>query len=84
MPDLIGNGTVQQAIQLLPYIPNILIKLGERGVLSVRLCPKNGGDRDTKESLRLRGVNTDVCMRHHPGLKHEGIVSVTGAGYDIR
>jgi len=82
MPDLINKGTVQQAIQLLPYIPNILIKLGERGVLSVRLCHKSSKEGNTGGTLRLRGVNADVCVRHHPGLEHAGIISVTGAGYD--
>ena len=81
MPDLISKGTVQQAIQLLPYIPDILIKLGERGVLSVRLCPKKSVATDEKGTLRLQGVHGDVCVRLHPGLKHSGIVSVTGAGY---
>jgi hypothetical protein len=83
MPDLIEKGTVQQAIQLLPYIPNILIKLGGRGVLSVRLRTKDSIDSDEKGTLRLRGGNTDICVRYHPGLKNSGIVSVTGAGYLI-
>jgi hypothetical protein len=79
MPDLISEGTVQQALQLLPYIPNILIKLGERGVLSVRLVPK-GSAEHSKDTIRLDGVLADVSIRHHAGLKHQGIVSVTGAG----
>ena len=83
MPDLINKGTVQQAIQLLPYIPIILIKLGERGVLSVRLSPKSTENGDEKGTLRLPGVHADVCVRHHPGLEHSGIVSVTGAGYSF-
>ena len=81
MPDLISKGTVQQAIQLLPYIPDILIKLGERGVLSVRLRPRKSVVTDGKGTLRFPGVHGDVCVRHHPGLNHSGIVSVTGAGY---
>ena len=81
MPDLIEKGTVQQAIQLLPYIPIILIKLGERGVLSVRLRTKDSVQTDENGTLRLMGRNADVCVRYHPGLKHSGIVSVTGAGY---
>jgi hypothetical protein len=83
MPDLIEKGTVQQAIQLLPYIPNILIKLGGRGVLSVRLRTQDSIDSDENGTLRLRGGNTDICVRYHPGLKNSGIVSVTGAGYLI-
>jgi hypothetical protein len=80
MPDLISEGTVQQALQLLPYIPNILIKLGQRGVLSVRLVPKDSAV-DMKHAIRLGGVHADVTIRHHAGLKHQGTVSVTGAGY---
>lgn len=80
--DLIMEGSVQQAISLLPYIPNIIIKLGPRGVLCVRLAPK---DSETKKmdinTLRLQSANADVIVRYFPGLKHQGIVSVTGAGY---
>jgi pseudouridine-5'-phosphate glycosidase/pseudouridine kinase len=79
MPDLIEEGTVQQAIQMLPYIPNILVKLGPRGTLSVRLVPKNN---DVK-GLRLPGVHADVVVRHHPATQPHGIVSVTGAGYHL-
>jgi hypothetical protein len=82
LPDLISEGVVQQALQLLPYIPTILIKLGKRGVLSVRLVPKDT-EVDLKRSIRLKGVHSDVCVRHHPGMKHKGIISVTGAGYDF-
>lgn len=80
--DLTVEGSVQQAMALLPYIPNILIKLGPRGTLCVRLAPK-GHETKEKETntLRLRGANVDVIVRYSPGLKHEGIVSVTGAGY---
>jgi hypothetical protein len=80
MPDLISEGIVQQALQLLAYIPNIFIKLGERGVLSLRLVPKRSAS-DSKHTIRLGGAHADLAIRHHPGLKHQGIVSVTGAGY---
>ena len=81
LPDLIQEGAVQQAISLLPYIPNILIKLGPRGILSVRLCPKEmkNLDKDVK-TVRLLGVDVDIVVSHYPGLKHQGIISVTGAG----
>ena len=78
LPDLTNDGIVQQAIQLLPFIPNIFIKLGPRGVLSVRLCPKNSA---SEHGLRLPGTHSDICVQHYSGLKHRGIVSVTGAGY---
>lgn len=82
--DLIMEGSVQQALSLLPYIPNILIKLGPRGVLSVRLVPKaNETNKTDINTLRLQGANADVIVRYFPGLKHQGIVSVTGAGYAL-
>ena len=85
-PDVATEGIVQQAIAMLPFIPNILIKLGARGVLSVRLCPKDSEVSGETSDLLLRskGVHGDVIMRYYPGLKHQGIVSVTGAGYFLR
>src|SRR5436190_22879328 len=63
--DLIVEGSIQQAIALLPYIPNILVKLGPRGVLCVRLAPKapetNGANMN---ELRLQGVKVDVVVRY--------------------
>lgn len=37
MLELLKNGTLQQAFQLLPYIPNILVKLGAEGCLFLKL-----------------------------------------------
>ncbi len=73
MLDLIMEGSVQQAMSLLPYIPNILIKLGPRGVLCVRLTPKDSQIKKTDiNTLRLHGANADVMVRYFPGLKHQG------------
>ena len=90
-PDLVSEGVIQQAVTLLPYIPNILITLGPYGVLSVRLCPKSGNTSSRSQwsrwidvlshSLRLPGVHGDVYLRHHRGMKSSKVVSVTGAGY---
>jgi len=79
--DLAVEGSVQQAISLLPYTPNILIKLGPRGVLCVRLSPKGSRTKDESLTLRLNGPNVDVVIRYFPGLQHQGIISVTGAGF---
>jgi len=82
LPDLIGEGTIQQAIALLPYIPAILVKLGVLGVLCVRLSPKDSEISEVgAPMLRLEGVHADVIVRHYPGLKDQGIISVSGAGY---
>lgn len=81
LPDLAGEGMIPQAIKLLPYIPNVLVKLGPLGVLLIRLCPKNSEIKSNPNMLRINGVYVDVVIRHFPGLKHEGVVSVNGAGY---
>jgi pseudouridylate synthase / pseudouridine kinase len=81
LPGLIIEGSVQQAMSLLPYIPNVLIKLGPQGILCVRLFPKDAAINDTDNTLRLRGAHVDVIVRYFPGLKTQGIVSVTGAGF---
>jgi len=81
LADLVVEGSVQQAISLLPYIPNILIKLGPRGVLCVRLSPKGSTVKDDSLTLQLEGALADLTVRYFPGLQHQGIVSVTGAGY---
>jgi len=78
--DVTGEGALQQVVALLPYIPNIFLKLGSLGVLSVRLCPKDTEVKNTNVTLRFAGHHTDVVVQHHPGLPHKGIVNVTGAG----
>lgn len=83
LPDLAGEGMIPQAIKLLPYIPNILVKLGSLGVLMVRLCPKNNDIKSNPNILRINGVYVDVVIQHFPGLEHEGVVSVNGAGYAL-
>jgi len=82
--DLMGEGALQQAVALLPYIPNVVVKLGSLGILCVRLCPKDTQLKDTDAStLRFPGRKADVVVQHHRGLPQKGFVSVTGAGYDI-
>jgi len=38
-PSLVDSGTPQQSIQLLPFIPQILTKLGPKGVLLTQIIP---------------------------------------------
>ena len=83
--DLMGDGALQQAVALLPYIPNIFVKLGSLGVLCVRLCPKETKIKTTDAStLRFPGLESDIVVQHHRGLPQKSIVSVTGAGYSRR
>jgi len=79
--DLMGEGALQQAVALLPFIPNIFIKLGSLGVFCVRLVHKDAVIKDTEAlTLRFPGLHTDVVVQHHRGLPHKGIVSLTGGG----
>ena len=82
--DLMGEGALQQAVALLPFIPNIFIKLGSLGVFCVRLVHKDAVIKDTDAStLRFPGLHADVVVQHHRGLPHQGIVSLTGGGYHL-
>jgi hypothetical protein len=80
--DLMGEGAFQQAVALLPYIPNIFIKIGSLGIFCVRLCPKDTEIKHTDAAtLRFPGIHADIVVQHHRGLPQKGIVNVTGAGY---
>ncbi|KAL8686166.1 MAG: hypothetical protein Q9218_007300 [Villophora microphyllina] len=89
--DLVNEGVPQQSIQLLPFIPTILTKLGEKGVLMTQML-KPGDDRLTaprhsKHILSRADVNHQtlggVYMRLLPSAEKiptADIVSVNGAG----
>jgi pseudouridylate synthase / pseudouridine kinase len=88
--ELVESGVPQQAIQILPFIPTLLVKLGIRGVLVVRLLPMG-------DELLSSGGSNIICRAHEgnvhgvgglyikllpPGRRLEGdeLVSVNGAG----
>lgn len=88
---LVDKGIPQQMIQLLPFIPNLVVKLGEHGCLLAYLLPP--GDpclsdpdsapyilsRTTSESSLVGGV----YMRLFPpakSIQQEEIISVNGVG----
>ncbi|KAL1875682.1 hypothetical protein Plec18167_005619 [Paecilomyces lecythidis] len=88
---LVKEGIPQQSIQLLPYIPSILTKLGSRGVLLTQLLrPRDPRLTDPKYApYILSRASTDddlvggVYMRLFPPdevLVGKQIVSVNGAG----
>ncbi|GAD99234.1 IdgA domain protein [Paecilomyces variotii No. 5] len=88
---LVKEGIPQQSIQLLPYIPAILTKLGSRGVLLTQLLrPRDPRLTDPKYApYILSRASTDddlvggVYMRLFPPdevLVGKQIVSVNGAG----
>ncbi|OJD23330.1 hypothetical protein ACJ73_05317 [Blastomyces percursus] len=90
---LVDQGIPQQAIQLLPFIPCIITKLGPQGVLLTQILPP--GDERLRSADYARymlgrsyadGNNNPiggVYMRLFPPaevLKHADVVSVNGAG----
>ncbi|KAI9733962.1 MAG: hypothetical protein M1834_002619 [Cirrosporium novae-zelandiae] len=90
--DLVDSGVPQQSIQLLPYMPCILTKLGQEGVLLTQLLRAGDGrltspesapyivSRNHSESLKDIG---GIYMRMFPPaelIPEDQIVSVNGAG----
>lgn len=91
----IQRGVFQQAFQLLPYFPNILIKDGANGVLLIEIC--KDGERARKYisksynkisandfTLVSKGGrhNLAITIQHYKALAidNKSIVNVTGAG----
>lgn len=93
-PALVDRGIPQQAIQLLPFIPTILTKLGPQGVLLSQILPANDSrltdgayaphilsrcNNGTESTLGVGGV----YMRLFDAVEQVGeedIVSVNGVG----
>lgn len=78
-----------QSIQLLPYIPTIVTKLGSKGVLLTALLRRDDPrlfDRASQEFILARSVEEGtevggVYMRLFPSTQNvEDIVSVNGVG----
>jgi len=93
-PSLVDSGTPQQSIQLLPFIPQILTKMGSRGVLLTQIIP--AGDprltsgeyapyilsRCTNGTEETTGVG-GLYMRLFPAVEQvseDDIASVNGVG----
>lgn len=89
--ELVDQGVPQQTIQLLPFVPRILTKLGADGVLLTMLLPKDDtrlSSQDAAPHILARsktggeGVG-GVYMRLFPvpeAVKPEDVVSVNGVG----
>lgn len=87
--DLTSSGTLQKAINLVPYVPNLFIKLGKYGCLVVKLLAPDDPalkDRGRAAAMVVRkgrdgtGVG-GISIAHYPAEKPKGkIVSVNGAG----
>ncbi|KAK2793651.1 hypothetical protein FQN51_001162 [Onygenales sp. PD_10] len=95
-PDLVNEGIPQQSIQLLPFIPCIVTKLGAQGVLLTQLLPPGDERLRSADHARyvlgrsyaggssggMEGVG-GVYMRLFPPaevLGEDEVVSVNGAG----
>lgn len=85
---MLEAGVIQQAINLLPYIPTLLIKLGAKGVLCLHLLPPNSlqppPSPTTVTTIGLPGTATrGLYIRYFPPAENvpvEEIVSVNGVG----
>ncbi|KFA71713.1 hypothetical protein S40288_08997 [Stachybotrys chartarum IBT 40288] len=87
--DLTDAGVPVQTIQLLPYIPTIVTKLGAQGALLTTILKPDDPrlrDRDTEEFILTRSVPGHptvggILMRLYPPAERvENIVSVNGIG----
>ncbi|KAK2762848.1 hypothetical protein FQN54_001023 [Arachnomyces sp. PD_36] len=88
---LVDEGIPQQSIQLLPFIPCMMVKLGAQGVLLTQLL-RPGDPRLTSPTSRPYILNPSVTdseivggvyMRHFPPaeiIPEDEVVSVNGAG----
>lgn len=86
---MVDEGIPQQSIRLLPFIPNLITKLGREGVLVTRVLPIDDPLLSTRSpyvisrsKIELGGIR-GLYMRLIPPervLSSEEIVSVNGAG----
>ncbi len=88
---LVDKGIPQQTIQLLPYIPNLVVKLAEHGCLLAYLLPPGDScltDPDSEPYILSRTTSDHskvggVYMRLFPPaeiVRQQDIVSVNGVG----
>ncbi|KAF8642405.1 hypothetical protein AX16_009670 [Volvariella volvacea WC 439] len=79
------QGTVQMAVNLLPFFQHIIIKCGEKGVLIV-MRTRSPSWLQTESDIDARFVvahgesGESVVVCHCPALEADNIVNVTGAG----
>lgn len=87
--ELTDSGVPVQSMQLLPYIPTIVAKLGSKGVLLTTILGRDDPrlkDRDAEQFILTRATNDHqsvggVYMRLFPPAERvEKIVSVNGVG----
>lgn len=87
--DLLSEGTIQKAVQILPYIPNLFIKQGANGVILLQLlssvpkpCVSFDGATGVVSAYFEGRHGHGLQFHHFPAIptNSSDIVSVTGAG----
>lgn len=80
--DFSTTGLIQQAIHLSPYFPNQLIKLGAKGVLSVRIIGANDPLPIMPNAIMTSGTGPirGIIVSYFPAETPQEIVSVNGVG----
>lgn len=87
--EMTNEGIPVQTIQLLPYIPTIITKMGANGALLTTLLGRDDPrlyDRDSERFILARTSNDNphvggVYMRHYPAIERvKDVVSVNGVG----
>ncbi|KAK9245528.1 Ribokinase-like protein [Lipomyces tetrasporus] len=85
---VVEKGLVQMAVHLLPFMPNLFVKMGELGVITVQLAKESevrgrmvgSGQLSTGPGFvmwrggKIRGQGENMCIlvRHHPAHKVTG------------
>lgn len=71
---MLAAGTLQQAFQLLPYIPNILVKLGDKGCAFIRICANANDYKSVPTTSKYAPTFTLVSQGKQFDEKRVGIV----------
>lgn len=87
--NILKEGIIQQAVKLLPYIPSIIVKLGQDGVLMINMTMDAGKLEDDPNNHIIVSKGKEFDLFHQLGVvvqwcpvpeKVTDIVNVTGAG----
>ncbi|OBA21486.1 hypothetical protein METBIDRAFT_78432 [Metschnikowia bicuspidata var. bicuspidata NRRL YB-4993] len=75
LKDLLKTGTFQQAFQVLPYVPNILVKMGRYGCVLIKLSTNVNDYKSVPTTSKFRPTATLVSSgKPHDDNKRFGIV----------
>lgn len=79
------EGAATMAIRLLPFFQHIVVKLGDKGVLTAMYISRSTDSiwhskQTWGRCIVHRGTNGTLIIKHSPPLEPESVVSVTGCG----